>query len=72
MEYLLDGFATVPPDRGIFLPTAWRMCPDVCRLISEVVLADKPRRLRTEVAGGSVRDRAAYQSLLKQASWIDR
>jgi uncharacterized protein len=37
LEYLLDGLATVPPDRGIFLPTTWRMCPDVCRFISDAV-----------------------------------
>jgi uncharacterized protein len=37
LEYLLDGMATVPPDRGIFLGTSWRMHPDVCRFISEAV-----------------------------------
>ncbi len=37
LEYLLDGRATVPPDRGIFLPTTWRMAPDVCRFISDAV-----------------------------------
>ena len=37
LEYLLDGHATVPPERGVFLPITWRMCPDVCRFISEAV-----------------------------------
>ena len=37
LEYLLDGLATIPPDRGIFLPTSWRMHADVCRFISEAV-----------------------------------
>ena len=37
LEYLLDGKATVPPELGIFLPTTWRMCPDVCRFISDAV-----------------------------------
>jgi uncharacterized protein len=37
LEFLLDGRATVPAEAGIFLPTTWRMCPDVCRFISEAV-----------------------------------
>ena len=36
-EHLLGVLATVPPDRGIFLPTTRRMHPDVCRFISEAV-----------------------------------
>ena len=105
LEYLLDGLATVPPDRGIFLPTTWRMCPDVCRFISDavydgrleperknanqtLVLGTKPHpalqptgvvfwpmdhagcgQKSTEEAQEIER---FYQSLLKQASWIDR
>jgi uncharacterized protein len=37
LDYLLDGAATIAPDRGIFLATTWRMHPDVCRFISEAV-----------------------------------
>jgi len=37
LEYLLDGRATIPPERGIFLKTTWRMHPDVCRFISDAV-----------------------------------
>ncbi len=37
LEYLLDGVATIEPDRGIFLATTWRMHPDVCRFISDAV-----------------------------------
>ncbi|MCZ2418181.1 MAG: ATP-binding domain-containing protein [Burkholderiales bacterium] len=29
--------ATIPPERGIFLGTTWRMHPDVCSFISEAV-----------------------------------
>ena len=105
LEYLLDGLATVPPDRGIFLPTTWRMCPDVCRFISEAVydgrLEPEPKNAnQTLVLGAKPHpalqptgvvfwpmDHAGcaqksteeaqeieriYQSLLKQASWIDR
>ena len=37
LDYLLDGRATIPPDRGIFLATSYRMHPEVCRFISEAV-----------------------------------
>ncbi len=37
LEYLLQGTATIAPERGIFLPTTWRMHEDLCRFISEVV-----------------------------------
>ena len=37
LEYLLNGVATIPPERGIFLNTTWRMHPDVCRFISDAV-----------------------------------
>lgn len=37
LDYLLDGVATIAPDRGIFLATSWRMHPDVCRFISDAV-----------------------------------
>jgi hypothetical protein len=37
LEYLLNGMATIAPERGIFLATTWRMHPDVCRFISEAV-----------------------------------
>jgi predicted RecB family nuclease len=35
LEHLLDGHATVPPDRGLLLDVTWRMHPDVCSFISE-------------------------------------
>ena len=37
LDYLLGGLATIPPERGIFLATTWRMHPEVCRFISEAV-----------------------------------
>ncbi len=37
LEWMLDGHATVPPDRGIFLATTRRMHPEVCHFISEQV-----------------------------------
>lgn len=37
LDYLLDGAATISPERGIFLATSWRMHPDVCAFISEAM-----------------------------------
>ncbi len=37
LEYLLQGAATIQPERGIFLGTTWRMHPDVCQFISDAV-----------------------------------
>lgn len=36
LEHLLDGLATVPDDRGLFLARTWRMHPDVCGFISDL------------------------------------
>jgi len=37
LEYLLKDQATIPPDRGIFLPITWRLNPAVCKFISDAV-----------------------------------
>ena len=37
LDYLLEGQATIPADRGIFLGTTWRMHENVCRFISDAV-----------------------------------
>jgi uncharacterized protein len=37
LEYLLDGEATIAPDRGIFLDKTYRMHPDVCKFISDAI-----------------------------------
>lgn len=37
LDYLLQGEATVAPDRGILLDTSWRMHPDICTFISDAV-----------------------------------
>jgi len=41
LEHLLDGELTVSPDRGVLLETTWRMHPDVCEFISEVMYGGK-------------------------------
>ena len=52
LEYLLNGMATIPPERGIFLKTTWRMHPDVCRFISDAVYDS---RLEPEMANNAQR-----------------
>jgi uncharacterized protein len=54
LAYVLDGYATVPPERGIFLPISRRLHPLICAYISEVVYNG---RLKSD-------DGAARQSLL--------
>jgi uncharacterized protein len=52
LEYLLDGEATIKPDRGVFLDTTWRMHEDVCHFISEAVYDS---RLKPEKANQNQR-----------------
>jgi uncharacterized protein len=37
LEHLLGEAATIPNDRGLFLERSFRMHPDVCKFVSEVV-----------------------------------
>jgi len=37
LDYLLQGEATVAPEKGILLDTSWRMHPDICGFISDAV-----------------------------------
>lgn len=41
LEHLLEEAPTIPEDRGVFLERSFRMHPDVCAFISEVVYADR-------------------------------
>jgi predicted RecB family nuclease len=52
LEFILSDAATVPGDRGIFLPITRRMNPDVCRFISEAVYEG---RLHAENANAAQR-----------------
>ncbi|HEX5147778.1 MAG TPA: AAA domain-containing protein, partial [Candidatus Limnocylindrales bacterium] len=45
LAHVLDGLATIPPDRGLFLETTWRLHPDLCAFTSE---AFYDRRLEPE------------------------
>lgn len=37
LEHVLAGTATIPPERGVFLDTTWRMHPEVCGFLSEQI-----------------------------------
>jgi len=50
LDYLLDGAATIAPERGIFLATSFRMHPLVCRFISDAVYEG---RLEPEVGNAN-------------------
>jgi predicted RecB family nuclease len=41
LEYLLEGEATIPAERGIFLKDTWRMHPEVCQFISDAVYSGR-------------------------------
>ena len=53
LAYLLGDNATVPPDRGIFLDTSYRMHPEICSFISAHVYAGRLRAAPT-TAGSRV------------------
>lgn len=54
-DWMLGDHATVPPERGIFLPVSRRMHPEVCRFISDQVyegrLTSHPDTARQAVRG---------------------
>lgn len=37
LEHLLDGAATLPPERGVFLDRTWRLHPTLARTVSELM-----------------------------------
>ena len=41
IAHVLDGRATLPADRGLFLETTWRLHPKLCRFTSEVFYDDR-------------------------------
>ena len=64
LDWMLGDHATVPPDRGIFLPISRRMHPDVCRFISEQVyegrLASHSDTARQAVTGTPFPEAGAF------------
>lgn len=41
LEHLLDGQATMPADRGVFLDRTWRMHPDLAQVVSALMYDDR-------------------------------
>jgi predicted RecB family nuclease len=41
LEHLLASEPTIPEDRGVFLEASWRMHPDVCTFVSDLVYAGR-------------------------------
>ena len=41
LAHVLAGSATIPPDRGLFLETTWRLHPALCAFTSEVFYDDR-------------------------------
>jgi len=64
LDWMLGEHATVPPDRGIFLPVSRRMHPDVCRFISDQVyegrLTSHPDTVRQSVTGAPFPEAGAF------------
>jgi uncharacterized protein len=56
LAHVLDGLATMPPDRGVFLASTWRLHPDLCRFTSEVFYDDRlepePHLVGQRIDGG--------------------
>jgi len=64
LEWMLGEHATIPPDRGIFLPVSRRMHPDVCAFISQQVydgrLASHPDTAAQAVRGTNWPEAGAF------------
>src|SRR5262249_26613918 len=69
LDWLLDGAATIAPDRGIFLATTWRMHPAVCSFISEAVYDGRLQPESHNAAQTLVLDPGAHR-LLKAAGIV--
>ncbi|TIW61832.1 MAG: TM0106 family RecB-like putative nuclease [Mesorhizobium sp.] len=64
LEWMLGDHATIPSDRGIFLPVSRRMHPNVCAFISRQVyegrLVSQPDTARQAVRGTSCPEAGAF------------
>ncbi|MGH3434832.1 MAG: DEAD/DEAH box helicase, partial [Thermocrispum sp.] len=57
LEHLLDGHDTMPPERGVFLDTTWRLHPEIAAFVSALAYEDRlgagpGRELQRVVAAG--------------------
>ena len=42
LDYYLHEHSIVPPEKGIFLDTTWRLHPDICKFVSDCFYDGKP------------------------------
>jgi predicted RecB family nuclease len=71
LEFVLGDMATVPADRGIFLPVTRRMHPDVCRFISEAVYEGRLKPEDRNAAQGIILSEGADPALRETGiSWV--
>ena len=73
LQHLLAGDATIPPDRGLFLESTYRLHPDVCGYVSEEfyegrLRADGICSTRTTPLGTGLRWLAAKHQACRQES----
>jgi predicted RecB family nuclease len=56
LEYILDGHQTMPPDKGIFLDTTWRLNPKIAKFTSKLYYEDRlgsKEGLENQIINGS-------------------
>jgi uncharacterized protein len=62
LQHVLGHAATMPPDRGLFLPITWRLAPSICAYTSELFYAgqlmSKPGLERQSLDGNGMFDGA--------------
>lgn len=63
LEYLLEGSATIAPERGILLDTSWRMHPGICTFISDAVYDGRLRAHEDNVRQQLVLNADAHPAL---------
>jgi uncharacterized protein len=64
LDYLLEGRATIPSERGIFLKDTYRMHPDICTFISEAVYDGRLRSHKSTLPQRLVLNPYAHHALV--------
>ncbi|MGH2364016.1 MAG: hypothetical protein ACRDHX_05110 [Chloroflexota bacterium] len=50
LGHVIGEHSTMPPDRGLFLATTWRMRPEICSYVSEVADIQRQQLQRLQLA----------------------
>lgn len=64
LDYLLEGRATIPAERGIFLKDTYRMHPDICSFISDAVYDGRLRSHKSTYPQKLVLNPYAHRALV--------